>query len=49
VAAINGLEFAGAPGYDYKLKFLSSGVDEALPENQEFKEVLKVEEIDFKL
>ena len=28
VAAINALEFSGAPGYDYKLKFVSTGIDD---------------------
>jgi hypothetical protein len=43
VAAISGLEFSGAPGYDYKLNFISTAIDEALPENKEFKEKLDVE------
>ena len=42
VAAIDALEFSGAPGYDYKLQFVSNAVDESLPENEEFKEELKV-------
>jgi hypothetical protein len=31
VAAIDDLSFSAAPGYNYKLSFLSSGIDEALP------------------
>jgi hypothetical protein len=49
VAAISGLEFSGAPGYEYKLNFISSAIDELLPENKDFKEKLAIDQIDFEL
>ncbi|TNV88247.1 hypothetical protein FGO68_gene13755 [Halteria grandinella] len=47
VAAIDDLEFSAAPGYNYKLTFLSTGIDEELPQNEEFKELLDTSTIDF--
>ncbi len=41
------LSFSGAPGYNYRLAFLSSGIDEKLPENQKFREVIQEEAIEF--
>ena len=49
MAAIDALEFSGAPGYDYKLLFVSNAVDESLPENEVFKEELKVNSVEFEL
>ena len=36
VAYATGLVFTGAPGYNYSLAILSSGIDESLPENKIF-------------
>lgn len=36
-AQIQNLLLSAAPGYKYRLAFLSSGIDEKLPMNEEFK------------
>lgn len=47
VAQIQGLIFSGAPGYDYRLAFLSSGIDESLPVNRDFKKRENESSIEF--
>ena len=44
---MSNLQFSGAPGYKYRLAFLSSGIDEKLPVNQEFKELYSTSSIEF--
>ena len=44
---VSNLMFSGAPGYKYRLAFLSSGIDEKLPENVLFKDRFKDEQIEF--
>ncbi len=40
VVAVDNLQFSGAPGYNYSLLFLSSGINENLPANEEFLEAV---------
>lgn len=44
--AIDNLQFSGAPGYNYSLLFLSSGINELLPSNQDFLEAVQAPQID---
>ena len=37
VSQVSNLQFSAAPGYKYRLAFLSSGIDEKLPMNEDFK------------
>ena len=41
VSLVSNLMFTGAPGYRYRLAFLSSGIDESLPDNVLFKDRYK--------
>jgi hypothetical protein len=44
---VSNLQFSGAPGYKYRLAFLSSGIDENLPVNKQFIKTQNSSSIEF--